>query len=112
VIRIIKTEKETNRRKIMSQTFQMIMILTIPFLTGLILRLRGKHGSVAWMLSSLAIPVIILFDEFVLPYRGGGASMWPIALVFGGFYGTILGGLGALSASLYLKKISNTRPGP
>jgi hypothetical protein len=26
----------------------------------------------------------LLFDEYVLPYRGGGASMWPVAQLFGG----------------------------
>jgi hypothetical protein len=36
------------------------------------------------------------------PYRGGGASMWPIALIFGGFYGVIIGGVGVLAASYYL----------
>lgn len=37
---------------------------------------------------------VCLFAEFVLPYRGGGASMWPIALIFGGLYGAIAGAIG------------------
>ncbi len=37
---------------------------------------------------SIVTPVILfvgylLFNEYVMPYRGGGASMWPIAVMFG-----------------------------
>ena len=35
---------------------------------------------VAWLL----LLGYLLFNEYVLPYRGGGASMWPIAQLFGG----------------------------
>ncbi|HOW56594.1 MAG TPA: hypothetical protein PKZ12_01225 [Smithellaceae bacterium] len=59
---------------------------------------------IAWILSCLVMPAIIIFDEFVLPYRGGGASMWPLPLIFGGFYGVIIGGLGTGIASFYLKR--------
>ncbi len=41
--------------------------------------------------------------EFILPYRGGGASFWPIALFFGGIYGAIAGGLGVMIASFFMK---------
>lgn len=81
-----------------------IIVLIIPFLVGLILRLRGMNEYLAWISSCLVMPVFIIFDEFVLPYRGGGASMWPIPLIFGGFYGVIVGGLGAGIASFYLKR--------
>jgi len=43
--------------------------------------------SRAWpaLLTPLALFVaFVLFDAYVLPYRGGGASMWPIAIIFGG----------------------------
>ena len=36
--------------------------------------------------------------------------MWPIALVMGGFYGVISGGLGVVVASFNLKKRGNTQP--
>ena len=106
----MKSAENPEKRK-MSQPIQMILFLSIPFVTGLVLRLRGKQDKTAWIISSLAIPAILLFDEFILPYRGGGASMWPIAIVIGGFYGTILGGMGVLSASFYLKKKGNTQQG-
>lgn len=37
-------------------------------------------GAVAW----LALLVVLLVNEYVMPYSGGGASMWPIAQLFGG----------------------------
>ena len=86
----------------------LIVLLLIPFIAGAVIRLREKKESTAWLISSLVLPVIIFFDEFVLPYRGGGASMWTIALVMGGFYGVISGGLGVAAASFYLKKRANT----
>ena len=87
----------------------LFFLLLTPFITGAVIRLRRKKESMAWLVSSLVLPVIILFDEFVLPYRGGGASMWPIALVIGGFYGVISGGLGVVVVSFCLKKRDNTQ---
>lgn len=89
----------------------LIVLLLIPFIAGAAIRLRGKKESTAWKISSLVLPAIVLFDEFLLPYRGGGASIWPIALVMGGFYGVIAGGLGVAVASFYLKKRADTQPG-
>ncbi len=87
----------------------LIVLLLIPFITGAVIRLRGRKESTAWLISSLVLPAIVLFDEFVLPYQGGGASMWPIALVIGGFYGVISGGLGVVVASFYVKKRGSTQ---
>jgi hypothetical protein len=33
----------------------------------------------------------LLFNEYALPYRGGGASMWPIAQLFGGAVAAVVG---------------------
>ncbi len=34
---------------------------------------------------------VLLFYEFCVPYQGGGASMWPIAQLFGGTIVAITG---------------------
>ena len=81
-----------------------IIVLIITFLVGLILRLRGTNEYIAWILSCCIMPSFILLTEFVLPYMGGGASMWPIALAVVSFYGAIVGGLGVVMASFYLKR--------
>jgi hypothetical protein len=81
-----------------------IFIIILPGVIGAILRLRDFREIPAWLLSCVVIPIFILADEFLLPYQGGGASMWPIALAFGSFYGAMMGGLGVVIASYYLKK--------
>ena len=86
------------------QQFISIFIIILPGIIGAILRLRQFREIPAWLLSCTIIPVFILVSEFILPYQGGGASMWPIALAFGTFYGSMTGGLGVVIASYYLKK--------
>jgi hypothetical protein len=34
---------------------------------------------------------VLLVEAYVLPYRGGGASMWPIAQLFGGTAAAAIG---------------------
>lgn len=59
-----------------------------------------------WPLSIL-IPTVgfvgcILFDAYVLPYRGGGASMWPIAVLVGSPV-VLIGGLCGAAAADFAK---------
>lgn len=81
-----------------------IFLIRLPGIVGAILRLLKFKEVPAWILSCTIIPVFILIEEFLLPYQGGGASMWPIALVFGTFYGSMAGGLGVVLASYYIKR--------
>ena len=83
-----------------------IFIIILPGIVGAILRLRNFREIPAWLLSCTIVPVFILVEEFLLPYQGGGASMWLIALAVGSFYGTTTGGLGVVIASYY-RKIKN-----
>jgi hypothetical protein len=48
-------------------------------------------GGAAW----LGFLGWLLFCEYVLPYQGGGASMWPIALIFGGTFAAFVAGCAA-----------------
>jgi hypothetical protein len=81
-----------------------IFFIVLPGIVGFILRLRRLREIPAWLLSCTIIPVFILVDEFLLPYQGGGASMWTIALAFGTFYGAMTGGVGVAIASYYIKR--------
>ena len=85
----------------------LIVALLIAFMVGFAFRICGNREWLAWLFSLLVMPIIVLCDEFVLPYRGGGASMWPIAFVVGGFYGSFAGGLGVVTASYCLKRTAN-----
>jgi hypothetical protein len=73
-----------------------IIALVVVFLVGLVPTMRGVNPLISWGISCVILPALILFDEFVLPYRGGGASMWPIALFMAGIMGIAVGGLGTL----------------
>lgn len=81
-----------------------VFIIILPGIVGSVLRLRGWRDILAWLISCTVIPLLILADEFLLPYHGGGASMWPIALAFGSLYGTMTGGVGVVITSYFLKR--------
>lgn len=83
-----------------------IIALLIAFLTGLMLPLSGMRPGVAWCLSCFVMPTYVLFAEFVLPYSGGGASFWPIALIVGGILGIMAGGLGVGISFFIVDRIS------
>jgi hypothetical protein len=43
-------------------------------------------AAAAW----LGFLVWVLYNEYFVPYQGGGASMWPIAQLFGGTFAAIV----------------------
>jgi hypothetical protein len=62
-------------------------------------------GAVPWF----GLLVWLLYNEYVLPYRGGGASMWPIAQLVGG---TLAATVGVLTATLTRALRAKWRPAP
>lgn len=79
-----------------------IIALIITFFLGFALKVKGCSSNKALALASLIMPLFILTAQFILPYKGG-ASMWPIALIFGTIYGIIVGGLGVLAGAFFFK---------
>jgi hypothetical protein len=73
------------------------------FLLPLFMVRRGTRPLAAWVVSCFVVPLAVLAAEFLLPYSGGGASMWPIALVFGGLWSAAAGALGTLVATRLLR---------
>ena len=83
------------------------MIFVILFITAFVAALALPSLMNAWrwhsfpLQSSVALITptalffgYILFGEFVLPYSGGGASMWTLAILFGApftFCGSVAG---------------------
>lgn len=54
--------------------------------------LKGKLA----LICSAAIPwlgllALLLYNEYFVPYQGGGASMWPIAQLFAGTAAAVTG---------------------
>jgi len=80
-----------------------IIALIITFSVGFACKFKGYSPNRALACASLVMPLSILIAEFILPHKDGGASMWPIALIFGTIYGIIVGGLGVVAGGLFLK---------
>ena len=59
-------------------------------LCGLLFRGRRAiifGGAVPWT----GLLAWLLYNEFFVPYQGGGASMWPIAQLFAGSVAAVVG---------------------
>ena len=81
-----------------------LVAIFCAFILGLYLSTTQIGPFNAWMISCCVVPAFVLFSEFVLPYMGGGASMWPIALLVGGFFGLVSGGIGVLLGEIIKSK--------
>ena len=77
-----------------------IVAIIFAGLIALTFSLRKAKAFHAWLLGCVVVPVFVLFAEFVLPYQGGGASMWSIAIVVGSVLGAISSAVGLLVAKL------------
>lgn len=68
------------------------------------------RGTTAWVASALlpwlGVLAWLLYQEYFVPYRGGGASMWPIAQLFAG---TVAAGVG-LTAHAAVKEVFRAKP--
>lgn len=58
-------------------------ISAVTFIVAFALQWIKRWWLLSVLLPTVGFVALILFDEFVLPYREGGASMWPLALLFG-----------------------------
>lgn len=56
--------------------------IATTFFVALTLFLKTKKALIPLIIASLVMPAFVIYAEFLLPYQGGGASMWPIALFF------------------------------
>ena len=79
-----------------------ILAICAALVVGLVLCAAGVKPMFSFLFGSTVVPVSVLFAEFALPYSGGGASMWPVALLFGGAYGAVASLVGVL-AGRYLR---------
>ncbi len=82
-----------------------LLILIPSAITGALCSyfLNGKKSFVfAGALPWLGLLGALLYQEYFVPYRGGGASMWPIAQLFGGIAAAIVG-IGTCALGKYLQ---------
>ena len=65
-------------------------------------------AAAAW----LGLLAWLLYNEYFVPYQGGGASMWPIAQLFAGtFAATVAGACAGVVWVIRRKPDSNDSPG-
>ena len=74
------------------------LALLLSFLVGAIACARTRRLGWSWLLSCGVMPVFVLLAEAMPAASEGGASMWPVALAFGGMLGALAGGAGVLLA--------------
>ena len=78
----------------------------IGFLTAVFLKKNWAiyaAGAIPWFLLLIAI----LYTEYLVPYQGDGASMWPIAQLIGG---TIAAVIGVVSFMITRNYLGQNRP--
>ena len=78
----------------------------IGFLTAISLKKSWAvyaAGAIPWFILLSAI----LFTEYLMPYQGGGASMWPIAQLIGG---TVAAVIGVVSFRITRNYLGQNRP--
>jgi hypothetical protein len=80
-----------------------VVLWVVSFVVAFVLRwLRGTRTlSVAMPVAGFVL--LILYDAYLVPHRGAGASMWPIAVLMGGPV-ALLGGLLGAYASGVIKR--------
>ncbi|MDB5910766.1 MAG: hypothetical protein JWP34_4880 [Massilia sp.] len=70
---------------------------------GLLLKQKRLGFALVVCVPVFAILSILLYNEYFVPYTGGCASMWPVALIFCATPAVICGSLGCALAQLLVK---------
>jgi hypothetical protein len=83
-----------------------LVLIVLSAATGVVVA-QLMHGWVG-VVSAAAVPFLgtlawILYGVYFVPYTGGGASMWPIALFFTG-WAAALAGLGGYAMGRRLRR--------
>ena len=77
--------------------------IAVAFMLAFALKAVGLHLVLAWLASCCVVPAFLLLAEYALP-DGDRSAMWPIAMFVEGIYGAAAGGVGALFATLMVKR--------
>ena len=91
-----------------------IILITASLIFGVICGIKIKNLFVGVLISGI-VPItvfsaVIIYEEYFMPYQGGGASMWPIAILFGGTAAAFIGATGymiTIGINKLLNKSSN-----
>ena len=71
-----------------------IILITVSSLIGILIAIYIKNRFahlLAAFIPWLIFLGVILYEVYFIPYKGGGTSMWPIAIIFGGTAAAFIG---------------------
>ncbi len=77
----------------------------IALVSGVLLQFFTKSVGVTGVLGFFGYVVWSVYNEFFIPYAGGGASFWPIDIFFGGPCSCIGAAVGGYVTSKLFEKI-------
>lgn len=80
-------------------------LFLIAILSGVLLQLFTKSVVVTGVLGFFGYVVWSVYNEFFVPYSGGGASFWPIDIFFGGPCSGIAAAVGGYVTSKLFKEM-------
>ena len=85
-----------------------LYIIIPSIIIGAVVAIMSK-GRLSFILSAflpwVGVLCFLLYYEYFVPYQGGGASMWPIALLFAGTIAAIIGVFSCIITKLLYKVI-------
>jgi hypothetical protein len=79
-------------------------LFLLAVIGGAFSQLLLKRVGLTALLGFFGFVAYSVYLEFYLPYRGGGASLWPIDIFFGGPCAAFGAGVGACVVSIIQKK--------
>ena len=72
----------------------------VGLISGVVARKWWTGAASAVVLPWLGVQTWVLYNEFCVPYQGGGASMWPIALFLAGSAAVVTGAVSFVTARI------------
>lgn len=79
-------------------------LFLLAVIGGAFSQLLPKRVGLTALLGFFGFVAYSVYLEFFLPYRGGGASLWPIDIFFGGPCAAFGASVGAYVVSIIQKK--------
>lgn len=80
-----------------------IFAICAAFGLSLLLSAIGIRSAYSFFYGCAVVPIFVIVAEFAIPDQGGGASIWPVALIVGGIYGAASSGAGILTGRFFQK---------
>lgn len=88
-----------------------IVLITVSSVIGILTQIYIRNRFACFLAAFIPwvlFLAFILYEVYFIPYQGGGASMWPIAIIFGGTAAAIIGFI-AFKLTKYIRAYMQTK---